>query len=90
MAQFLGLLRPNRRAESRFAQVDLAEGEELSSNPLRFVFNGLQTTLFMVDVDWRIRLHILLRNFASPRAHPATSTTAEYAGQDTSVSASIA
>jgi hypothetical protein len=33
---------------------DMAEGEELSSNPLPFVFNGLQNTLFPVDVDWRI------------------------------------
>jgi hypothetical protein len=42
------------QAESGFAQVVLAEGEELSSNPLRFVFNELQSTLFAVDVDWRI------------------------------------
>jgi hypothetical protein len=32
----------------------LAEGEELWSNPLRFVFRGLQTTQAAVDVDWRI------------------------------------
>ena len=32
----------------------LAEGEELSSNPLRRVFNDLQTTQIVVDVDWRI------------------------------------
>jgi hypothetical protein len=29
----------------------LAEGEELSSNPLRRVFNDLQTTQIVVDVD---------------------------------------
>jgi hypothetical protein len=32
----------------------LAEGEELSSNPLRRIFNGLQTTCIVVDVDQRI------------------------------------
>jgi hypothetical protein len=32
----------------------LAEGEELSSNPLRRLFNELQTTLNAVDVAWRI------------------------------------
>jgi hypothetical protein len=31
----------------------LAEGKELSSNPLRRVFNDLQITRFLVDVDWR-------------------------------------
>jgi hypothetical protein len=29
----------------------LAEGEKLSSNPLRPVFNGLRTTRNAVDVD---------------------------------------
>jgi hypothetical protein len=32
----------------------LAEGEVLSSNPLSFFFNGLQTTLILVNVAWRI------------------------------------
>jgi hypothetical protein len=32
----------------------LAEGEELSSNPLRAFFNGLRTTQIGVDVAWRI------------------------------------
>jgi hypothetical protein len=32
----------------------LAEGEELSANPLRRVFNDLLTTQIAVDVDWRI------------------------------------
>jgi threonine dehydrogenase-like Zn-dependent dehydrogenase len=32
----------------------LAEGEELWSNPLRAIFNDLQTTQIAVDVDWRI------------------------------------
>jgi hypothetical protein len=32
----------------------LAEGEELSSNPLRRVFKDLRTTPILVDVDWRI------------------------------------
>jgi hypothetical protein len=32
----------------------LAEGEELSSNLLRFVFKGLGTTRIAMDVDWRI------------------------------------
>jgi hypothetical protein len=33
---------------------DMAEGEELSSNPLRRVFNDLRTTQIAVDVDRRI------------------------------------
>jgi hypothetical protein len=37
---------------SRMAR--LAEGEELSSNPLRAYFNDLQTTQIAVDVAWRI------------------------------------
>jgi hypothetical protein len=32
----------------------LAEGEELSSNPLRAFFNDLCTTLVAVELDWRI------------------------------------
>jgi len=32
----------------------LAEGEELSSNPLRRDFNDLRTTQVAVDVAWRI------------------------------------
>jgi hypothetical protein len=32
----------------------LAEGEELSSNPLRAFFNDLRTTQNAVDVAWRI------------------------------------
>jgi hypothetical protein len=35
----------------------LAEGEDLSSNPLRRYFNGLQTTHPMVYVAWRIIDH---------------------------------
>ena len=37
---------------SRLAR--LAEGEELSSNPLRRDFNDLRTTQLAVDVAWRI------------------------------------
>ena len=37
---------------SRMAR--LAEGEVLSSNPLRRIFNGLRTTQSTVDVDQRI------------------------------------
>jgi hypothetical protein len=37
----------------------LAEGEELSSNPLCRVFNDLPTTSILVHVDWRI-LQLLL------------------------------
>ena len=46
--------RADRQAESRFAQVVLAEGQELSSNPLRRLFNGLRTTQIEVDGAWRI------------------------------------
>jgi hypothetical protein len=46
-----GLERPDHRAESGFVRGVLAEGQELSSNPLRFLFKGLRSTLFVVDVD---------------------------------------
>jgi hypothetical protein len=49
-----GLQRPDWRTQTEFADVVLAEGEELSSNPLRRVFNGLRTTQITVDVDERI------------------------------------
>jgi hypothetical protein len=50
MAAFCGfpLIRSGKRM-SRLAR--LAEGQELSSNPLRFLFKGLRSTLFVVDVD---------------------------------------
>jgi hypothetical protein len=46
-----GLFRADEQPESEFAQVVLAEGEELSSNPLRAFFNDLRTTQVSVDVD---------------------------------------
>jgi hypothetical protein len=46
-----GLQREDPRTERLFAYDVLAEGEELSSNPLRPVFNDLHTTQFAVDVD---------------------------------------
>jgi hypothetical protein len=49
-----GLQRGDRRAERVSPEGILAEGEELSSNPLRRVFNGLQSTPAEVDVAWRI------------------------------------
>jgi hypothetical protein len=45
-----GLFRADRRAERLSAYGMLAEGEVLSSNPLRFVFNKLQNTWIFVDV----------------------------------------
>jgi hypothetical protein len=45
------LQRADRQPESGFATGVLAEGEELSSNSLRRVFNGLRTTQIAVDVD---------------------------------------
>ena len=42
-------------AEKRMSRLGvLAEGEELSSNPLRCVFNDLRSTQIAVDVAWRI------------------------------------
>ena len=49
-----GPFRADHRAERRSLKGVLAEGEELSSNPLRRVFNDLQTTQNAVDVVWRI------------------------------------
>jgi hypothetical protein len=50
----------------------LAEGEELSSNPLRAFFNDLRTTQFAVDVAWRIRTlrHRSTRRLAVRRHDP--------------------
>jgi hypothetical protein len=46
----------------------LAEGEELSSNPLFCKINGLQTTWFLVDVAWRIAALVWLSvQMSSPR-----------------------
>jgi hypothetical protein len=56
---------------SRMAR--LAEREELSSNPLRRLFNDLRTTQIAVDVDWRI-MSLLSWEDADRRAlgaHPA-------------------
>jgi hypothetical protein len=44
------LLRADQQPERLSAQAMLAEGEELSSNPLLFVFKELQTTRIAVDV----------------------------------------
>jgi hypothetical protein len=49
-----GLFRADPRTERLSAKAMLAEGEELSSNPLRAYFNDLQTTQIAVDVAWRI------------------------------------
>jgi hypothetical protein len=57
------------KAESGFAQGVLAEGEELSSNPLRRLFNGLRTTQFAVNVDWRIMS--LRGRYPTPLQRPA-------------------
>jgi hypothetical protein len=47
--------RPVLSARKRMSRMGrLAEGEDLSSNPLRSVFNDLQTTQIAVDVDERI------------------------------------
>jgi hypothetical protein len=43
-----------QRTERLSAYYVLAEGEELSPNPLRRLFNGLQITQRTVDVAWRI------------------------------------
>jgi hypothetical protein len=48
------LFRADQRTERPSAQAVLAEGEELSSNPLQWGFNGLRSTSISVDVDWRI------------------------------------
>jgi hypothetical protein len=60
-----GLQPPDRRAERVLPKGVLAEGEELSSNPLSRYFNELRTTQTAVDVDWRI-LGLLRR---SPLVH---------------------
>jgi hypothetical protein len=44
------LFRAGHRAERVWPEGVLAEGEELSPNPLRRVFNGLRTTQIAVDV----------------------------------------
>ena len=49
-----GLFGSDPQAESVSAQVVLAEGEELSSNPLSCDCNELRTTQVAVDVDRRI------------------------------------
>ena len=49
-----GLLRADRSAERVSPEGVLAEGEALSSNPLRAYFNDLRTTQIAVDVAWRI------------------------------------
>ena len=46
-----GLQRADLRAERVSPEGVLAEGEELSSNPLRAFFNDLRTTQNAVDVD---------------------------------------
>ena len=51
MAQFLGFQRRPRQSQRLSPKGVLAEGEELSSNPLRAFFNDLRTTQFAVDVD---------------------------------------
>jgi hypothetical protein len=48
-----GLFRADQQTERLSAYDVLAEGEELSSNPLRGVFNDLRTTQIAVDVAWR-------------------------------------
>jgi hypothetical protein len=48
-----GPFRPGHRAERLSAYCILAEGEELSSNPLRAFSNDLRTTQNLVDVAWR-------------------------------------
>jgi hypothetical protein len=65
-----GLQRRPRQAESGFAQVLLADGEELSSNPLCRFFNDLRITQTAVDVAWRI--HDLL--WRSPLDHETLRT----------------
>jgi hypothetical protein len=47
----------------------LAEGEELSSNPLRAFFNDLRTTQIAVDVDWRI-LRLFSQDFMRWQSRP--------------------
>src|SRR5918996_4670116 len=49
-----GLFRTDQQTERLSAWAVLAEGEELSSNPLFCYFNGLRTTQIVVDVAWRI------------------------------------
>jgi hypothetical protein len=60
-----------RRAPKRMSRLGgLAEGEELSSNPLRAFFNGLRTTQMAVDVDWRI-MNLLWRVLTAAMAGAA-------------------
>jgi hypothetical protein len=56
-----GLFRTDHRAERGSPTDVLAEGEELSSNPLRAFFNDLGITQIVVDVAWRI-LNLLQRS----------------------------
>jgi hypothetical protein len=53
VAEFFGFshLRAGRR--DCHPKASWRKGEELSSNPLRFVFKGLKTTQFAMDVDRR-------------------------------------
>jgi hypothetical protein len=54
-----GLQRADRPTERVSAWAVLAEGEELSTNPLRAYFNDLRTTENAVEVDWRIWTPVL-------------------------------
>ena len=45
----------------------LAEGEELSSNPLFLIFQRLKNTLLLVDIAWRI-VAPLWRSLSAPAA----------------------
>jgi len=56
----------------------LAEGEELSSSPLRAFFNDLRTTYISVDVDWRIL--DLLADIRSPDRAGGRAAAARISG----------
>jgi hypothetical protein len=73
--QISGLSRADQRTERVSPKGVLAEGEELSSNPLRRVFNDLRTTQIVVDVDWRIKG--LLRRFPLLRTRTTWAQSVE-------------
>ena len=70
-----GLFRADQRTERLSAQGILAEGEELSSNPLCRIFNDLRTTRILVDVAYRI-LDLLRRPPFACQAGPVRACNA--------------